>query len=225
MVVPQPLRAFVWEPFNSLTYSISLSPDEPEFLCDTPTLEVARCTTSSDSASAITPWYYLHCVGNRHITSGSAVMGPDSLCPAYCAADNNTIFQHFFGIEFTIDATRHVRPFSPFEYASCLCFTDQLTYHLAHPDRHFCFVTTVPGNTSAWLFDQLHERLLQIRDDNTEIMDHTNISGPVCTIQALTNGAVSTTLPSLAQWIAAIANDPELAAIRDMVNNPDTITK
>ncbi len=100
---------------------------------------------------------------------------------------------------------------------------DSLRYRLAQPICWHALDAGVPGVTSAWIFDHVHERLLRIRDANTEVFPPNQYAAPAAHIQALTGGVIATRLPDRERWIRAIDADPELKAIRDIVTNPSCL--
>ena len=128
--------------------------------------------------------------------AGAAVISSDGLCPPFDASPNNNLFQHLFGIEFNYDNHSRVRGISPFEFARCFGFIDDLTYRLSQPANKFSLDAAVPARTSAWLFEQVHAHLTFIRDSNCEIFSPNQFAAPAATIQAFVNGAISSCLPS-----------------------------
>ncbi len=123
-------------------------------------------------------------------------------------------------MEFHAEGHTHVRPFSPFEFTSCFGLIDSLRYRLAQPAYWHALDAGVPGVTSAWIFDHIHERLLLIRDSNTEVFPPNQFAAPAAHIQAFTGGVIATRLPDRERWIQAIESDTELTAIRNIVHNP-----
>jgi hypothetical protein len=97
---------------------------------------------------------------------------------------------------------------------------DSLRYRLAQPICWHTLDAGVPGITSAWIFDHVHERLLRIRNANTEVFPPNQYAAPAAHIQAFTGGVIVTRLPDRERWIRAINADPELKAIRNIVTNP-----
>jgi hypothetical protein len=76
---------------------------------------------------------------------------------------------------------------------------------------------------SAWIFDHIYERLGAIRDSNTEIFPPRQYAAPAAHIQALVSGAVVTRIPDRERWVQAIASDPELSKIKEIVANPSKL--
>ena len=81
--------------------------------------------------------------------AGAAVISSDGLCPPFDASPNNNLFQHLFGIEFNYDNHSRVRGISPFEFARCFGFINDLTYCLSQPANKFSLDAAVPARTSA----------------------------------------------------------------------------
>jgi len=82
----------------------------------------------------------------------------------------------------------------------------------------------IPALTSAWVFDHIHERLVAIRDSNTEVFGPHQYAAPAAHIQSLVSGVIATRIPDRARWIKAIDADAELSKVRDIVRNPSTLT-
>jgi hypothetical protein len=81
----------------------------------------------------------------------------------------------------------------------------------------------IPALTSAWVFDHIHERLVSIRDSNTEIFGPNHHAAPAAHIQLLVSGVVATQIPDRARWIQAIDADKELSKVKAIVTNPSTL--
>jgi hypothetical protein len=60
----------------------------------------------------------------------------------------------------------------------------------------------------AWIFDHVHERLLRIRDANTEVFPPNQYAAPAAHTQAFTGGVIATRLPNRERWIRAITQTP-----------------
>ena len=224
---PLPLAAFVWQPFNKREYAVSLSMTDESFAADVDSGAVATLPSESVLASlpdTLKPMYYLHARGaDSSVLAGAAVLSLDSLCPPFDGSPNTNMFRNGFGIEFHAEGHTHVRRFSPFEFTSCFGFIDRLRYRLSHPTNQFALDAGVPALTSAWLMDHIHERLAEIRDSNTEIFSPNQYAAPAAHIQSFVSGVIATRLPDRARWIQAIATDPELSKIRDIVSNPSML--
>jgi hypothetical protein len=57
---------------------------------------------------------------------------------------------------------------SPFKFAWCFGFHDNLTYCLSHPLCKFALDAAIPSMTTVWIFDQdqAHVQLVFLRDSN-----------------------------------------------------------
>jgi hypothetical protein len=135
------------------------------------------------------------------------------------------MFQHLFGFEFHFENHTHVRGISPFEFARCFGFIDNLTHRLSHPACKFSLDSALPGQTSAWIFEQIHTYLDFVRDSNCELFSPSKWAAPAANIQSFVNGAIGTRLPSRSRWIDAYLADPVCVAIREMVLDPGKICK
>ena len=170
--------------------------------------------------------YFLHgCHSDESMLAGVAVVSSDGLCPPFDAGPNKNLVQHLFGIEFNYKNHSCVRGISPFEFARCFGFNNDLIYHLSQPANKFSLDAAVPARTSAWLFEQIHAHLTFIRDSNCEIFSPNQFAAPAATIQAFVNGAIGARLPSHAWWVEVYATDFECCAIQDLVINPGKICK
>ena len=104
--------------------------------------------------------YFLHgCHSDESMLAGAAVISSDGLCPPFDASPNKNLFQHLFGIEFNYENHSRIQGISPFEFACCFGFIDDLTFRLSQPANKFGLDAAVPACTSAWLFDQVHSHL------------------------------------------------------------------
>ncbi len=81
----------------------------------------------------------------------------------------------------------------------------------------------MPACTSKWLFKQVHEYLVYLRDANSELFFPNQFAVLAATIQAFVNGTIGTHLPSRDWWIKAYSNDKEMSTIRDLITNPSKI--
>jgi hypothetical protein len=156
-IQPKPLGAYLWEPFNRPEHSVSLARDDDDFC-----RQDIRFTATDPSGDAPCPRgvsikYHLHGHGSDESSlNGSAVISVDSLCPLFDAGTNQNMFQHLFGIEFHFENHTHVRGISPFEFARCFGFIDNLTHRLSHPACKLSLDSALPGQTSARIFEQVH---------------------------------------------------------------------
>jgi hypothetical protein len=81
----------------------------------------------------------------------------------------------------------------------------------------------MPSRTSAWLFEQVHSHLVNLRDSNSKVFLPNQFAALAATIQTLVNGAICTCLPLRERWLEAYHNNIELSAVRDLVLNPSLI--
>jgi hypothetical protein len=65
---------------------------------------------------------------------------------------------------------------------------------------------------------------MAIWDSNTKIFPPNQFAAPAAHIQAFTSGVIATQLPDQARWVQAIASNPKLVKIRDIVSNPSTLS-
>ncbi len=135
------------------------------------------------------------------------------------------MFQHLFGIKFHFGDHTHVRGISPFKFAQCFGYIDNLTYRLSHPSCKFALNLVVPYHTSAWIFEQIHAYLVFVWDLNCEIFSPDKWAAPAASIQSFMNGAIGTRLPSHSCWVEAYAKDPACCIIQDLAQNPGKICK
>ena len=107
---------------------------------------------------------------NESCFSGPAVLLLHGLCPPFKACPNVNIFQHFFGIKYYFENHTHIRGISQLKIACCFGFIENLTYLLSKLANKFCLDATVPVRISAWLFDQIIDCMILIRDMNCKIL-------------------------------------------------------
>ncbi|KAL3786998.1 hypothetical protein HJC23_005509 [Cyclotella cryptica] len=138
---------------------------------------------------------------------------------------SDIIFNDTFGVEFTHEGSIFVRPIAPFELARCFSLSNDLTHKLSQPDYVHKLANGFPGHTSAWVFDQILDRLIEIRNANCEVFDPSRHAAPTAAIQAFVNGAIGARLPSNDRWAEAYANDKQMALIMTMIKNPSLINK
>ncbi len=154
-----------------------------------------------------------------------AVASLDVSCLAFDPNKNSKLFGHFFGFEFVHDGHSYVRAISPFEFVSCFCLTEELTYKLLHPSI-FCLDAAVPSMTSARIFKQIYDQCIHIQSCNFEIFEPNQYAAPAACVQAFLNGMVGGThLPDHNSWVKAYTEGPKLSAVVSFVKNqnPGTI--
>jgi hypothetical protein len=150
-----------------------------------------------DNSTGIIIKYFLHHPNSViSILVGSEVISANGLISAFNACPNSNIFRQHFGIEFCHVGCSYIRAISPFEFALCFGFIDQLTHCLSQAPCKFCLDSAMPVHTSAWLFKKVHAYLVYLRDANTELFSPNQFAAPTATIQAFVNGAIGTWLPS-----------------------------
>jgi hypothetical protein len=221
------LAAYIWEPFNKPEYSVSFAKDDDSFATDANHGIMATVPTSLVLASlpdGVQPLYYLHLRDSNTATlAGVAVMSLDSLCPAFDGLPNTNLFCSWFGIEYHVDNHAHVRAILPFEFTSCFGLTDHLRYHLSQHVNWYALDAAIPALTSAWIFDHVHEQLVEIHDSNTEIFPPHQYAAPAVHVEAFVSSVVATRIPDHARWVQAIASDLELSRIKEIVADPSKL--
>jgi hypothetical protein len=205
-----------------------MAKDDESFLAESNCSIVAMLPSPLVVASlpdGVRPLYYLHLQESNTVTlAGVAVLSLDSLCPAFDGSPNPNLFHGRFGVEFDKDGHTHVHAISPFEFTLCFGLTNQLRYRLSQHVNWYALDTRIPALTSAWIFDHIHERLVTIRDSNTEIFPPKQYAAPAAHVQAFVSGVVATHIPDHKCWVRAITSDPELSKIRDIVADPSKLT-
>jgi hypothetical protein len=94
---------------------------------------------------------------------------------------------------------------------------------MSHKKHRFALDASMPGHSLAWLFEQIHLHLINIRDANSEVFSPNQFAEPAATIQMLVNGAICSCLLSHEQWVKSYKNNSELCLVRDMILNPSKI--
>ena len=166
-VAPRPLGAYIWEPFNVVTYSLSLAPDDQDF---DNRLAVSRPDTSLlPPGGLVRVKYYVHegSAEQKETIAGASVLDVAGLCPEVDPRPNTNLFRSLFGVEFVVDSHRHIRSVSQFEVTRCFGLRDNisLSYRLSHPSNIKHLEAGVPGHTSSWIFSQvLRNSLISVED-------------------------------------------------------------
>ena len=96
---------------------------------------------------------------------------------------------------------------------------DNLVYKLSHPDSIFAMNRAIPGMTSAWILDHVHDRLSNICDKKTEIFESSNHAAAAAHAQAFMNGAIGVKMPSCKDWLCEYSADTETAQLCELVTN------
>jgi hypothetical protein len=133
------------------------------------------------------------------------------------------MFCSCFGIKFHAVDHTHVGAISSFEFTSCFGLTNQLRYCLSQHVNWYVLDGGIPALTSAWIFDHILEGLELIQDSNTEIFPPNQFAAPAAHIHAFVSGVITVRLPDWGRWVQAIASDPKLSKIQDIVNNPSNL--
>jgi hypothetical protein len=219
--IPHPLGLSLWEPFNRTEHSVSLAMDDVYFMHQDVRFMAMLPPLTFIHPPGVLLKYFIHgSHSDKSMLAGAAVVLSDGLCPPFHAGPNKNLFQHLFDTEFNYDNYSRVRGISPFEFACCFGFIENLTNHLSQPANKFSLDAAIPARTLAWLFEQIHAYLTFIRDSNCEIFSPNQFAAPAATIQAFVNGAIGARLPSHARWVKAYSADSECCSIRDLVINP-----
>ena len=135
---PRPLGIFLWEPFNRPEHSVSLARGNDDFCCQDIKFLANLPKVSEGSETGVIVKYHLHPSGSDETClTGASVLSCKGLCPPSEACPNANIFQHYFGIEFSHENHWHVWGISPFKFARCFGFTNELTYHLSLAKNKF----------------------------------------------------------------------------------------
>ena len=186
-IIPKPIARYIWAPFNKPELAISYSKDDTHFnmhAVNDNGLQPLRASTPSDAQHASSNAgtrvkYYLHCHDdNPSNLVGSAVFSDIDLCPPFNPITNTNGFGHYFGIKFMHNGHTYVCAISPFEFVSCFCLTNELTFKLSHPSNAFCLDAAIPAHTSAWIFEVLLDRCIHICSSNFEIFEPTQFASP-----------------------------------------------
>ncbi|KAL3803381.1 hypothetical protein HJC23_009345 [Cyclotella cryptica] len=83
----------------------------------------------------------------------------------------------------------------------------------------------VLAHTSAWVFNHILDKLIEIRNKNCEVFDPAHHAAPAAPIQTFVNGAVGVRLPSNDTWKEAYDSDEEMQLIKSIVQNPASSNK
>ncbi len=162
------LSSFIWQPFNVSDYQVSYARDDPSFDTTTETngtvATLPSPTLSASLPSGLIVLYHLHWHdGNSLSFNGSAVLSLDSLYPQLDGSPNTNLFCTHFGVEFNCSDHHYLRAITPFEFASCYGFTNNLWYRLLQPDHWFALDAGISALTLAWIFDHVNEVMLYSR--------------------------------------------------------------
>ena len=222
-VTPKPIGAFVWEPFNRIEHSLSHGRDDREFDNKKMITTIPKPVASAQSRGIMIKYHLHRADSDATILAGSSILSSGGLCPPFESCPNRNLFQQFFGIEFIHKGHTHVRAISTYEFARCFGLVESIQYRLSHEKHKFGLDASMPGRTSAWLFEQIHSHLVYLRNANSEVFSPNQYAAPAATIQTLISGAICTRLPSKECWVQAYANNSELCAVRELALNPSLI--
>jgi hypothetical protein len=222
-VTPRPIGAFVWEPFNRIEHSLSPGRDDEEFDSKKMITTIPKPIASQQSCGVTVKYHLHHANSDATILAGSSVLSSGGLCPPFESCPNRNLFQQFFGIKFIHDGHTHVRAISTYEFARCFGLVESIQYRLSHERHKFGLNASMPGRTSAWLFEKIHSHFVYLRNANSEVFSPNQFAARAATIQTLISGAICTCLPSKERCIQAYANDSELCAVRELALNPSLI--
>ena len=125
---PLLLSLFICQPFNVSDYQVSYVCNnllfDTAFESNGAIATLTSATMAASFPSGLVVLYYLHRRdSNLSCLNGSAV---DSLYPQFDGSPNTNLFCGHFGIEFNCGDNCYVRSISPFKFASCSGFTNNL---------------------------------------------------------------------------------------------------
>ncbi len=124
---PRPLGLFLWEPFNRTDYSVSLAKDDDDFCRQDINFTISTTIPHGVPAGVIIKYFLHRPDSDEDYLTGASVVSTAGLCLPFDACPNTNLFQHLFGVEFDYEGHHRVRGISPFEFACCFGFTDELT--------------------------------------------------------------------------------------------------
>jgi len=146
-VTPQPIRAFVWEPFNRIEHSLSNCRDDEEFDSEKMITMIPKPVASAQSRGVMIKYHLHRADSDATILAGSSVLSSGGLCPPFESCPNRNLFQQFFGIEFIHDGHTHIRAISTYEFACCFGLVESIQYHLSHERHKFGLDALMPSRT------------------------------------------------------------------------------
>ncbi len=188
--LPSTIRSFLWEPFNRHEHSLYLGWDDINFNKDNGCKMIVSvpCPADVSALRRVKILYHLHC-NNKDcsILAGTLVLYLGSLCPPFESCSNQNLFQLYFGIEFHHDNLTFIWPTSMYKFARCFGLCEIIQYPLSHEKHKFGLDASMPGRSSAWLFEQVHLHLLLIQDEISEVFSPNQFAAPAATIQMLVN--------------------------------------
>jgi hypothetical protein len=200
----QPIACYIWAPFNTPEHAVSYGDGDPSFnlhaVNDTGLPPMKACPPYDAQGSLVPSGvrisYNLHHKhDNPSILPGASIVNVDGVCPEFDAHENTNLFGHHFGIEFIYNGHIYVQAVLPFEFVSCVCLTNNLTYKLSHTSNIFCMDDAIPAITSSCIFKMIYDQCIQICCSNFEIYQPHWIAAPATHVQLFLNGAVGARLP------------------------------
>ena len=222
IVHPDPLASFVYKPFNSKEYAISLARHQPDFDSSGCTVMDPVPTVSHTKDQRAKCIYHLHrACDDKGVSAGSGVYCLSGLCPPFCASNNN-VFASTFGIEFDVDEDKFVRPVSAYEVTSCFKPDKYVTYFLSHPESICLIDCGIPAATSRLFLGTILSRLNAVNAESFEISMPRQISAPAATacIPTFVNGAIGSRIPDNHVWSKALTEDHMTRLLLDIVASP-----
>jgi hypothetical protein len=135
---------------GKVEHAISLTHADANSVNQHNPLKASSPKLTQENTTGVLIRYFLHPLdADDFVLVGLEVISADGLCPAFNAFPNTNIFQTYFGIEIHNEGCSYIRSISPYEFARCFGFIDQLTYHLSQPHCKFCLDSAMPAHTSA----------------------------------------------------------------------------
>ena len=219
---PLDLSSFVYRPFNSKEYAISLARHQDGFDDDGFSAQDPVPTATTDKQHRAKCMYNLHRPGDdRSVTAGAGVYSDTGLCPPFVASNTNA-FASTFGMEFDLEGVLHVRPVSGYEVACCFRLNSDLTHSLAHPENVCLLDCGVPAMTSKCFIETMIRKLAAVQNENFQILQPRQFAAPAATacIPAFVNGAIGSRIPDNRVWKQALEQDPVTKLLLEIVANP-----
>ncbi len=190
------LCSYIWEPFNRPEHLLCYGHKDKDFnkdeTCQMTATTPKPTTTNNLSPIGVVTKYHLHRNDfNESILAGSLVLSEDGSCPLFESFPNqNLVFKQYFGLNFHHDCHTYVCAVSTYEFTFCFNLIKKIQNRLSHKQYKFGLDASMPGRTSAWLFEQVHSHLVYLRDLNSKTIFPNQFAAPAARIQTLVNGAV-----------------------------------
>ena len=201
---PPALAWYIWPQFNTIEYAVSYGKDDQLFnrgadvdgspSSKRPDISFRISDPKNPVDESLKPHAKVkYCIqpvkGDDSSCAGVQVYSTDHLCPPFDRQPNKNLFQGSFGVEYSVNSHIYLCPFSPFETVQCYGFEDDLTYRLSHPEYLFKLHHAVPAHTSAWIFDHVFDRLIEIRAGCLKHYSHPNHTRSTSRISKTSCGA------------------------------------